>query len=176
MPLSFPGTEFYGSCGAGWKGYPLGPAVVPPGTARTQAAGAGCQPARRIPSCPTIHAGCSVHETKWHWHAACVWLPLVFSRARTSRPRSPEPPARRHRGGRWQTVSWAAKSSRTRIFRAPLRHAAGVFSRRCRSVREGGRGALPPPRQARLEAASMARSACPRWLRENFWAAELRRK
>jgi hypothetical protein len=34
--------------------------VNPPGTACKQAKGAGCQPARRIPSCPTTNADCAV--------------------------------------------------------------------------------------------------------------------
>ena len=58
MPLSFPrngnSTEVVGQVGN------LQRVGNPPGTARTQAPSAGCQPARRIPSCPTINAGCSV--------------------------------------------------------------------------------------------------------------------
>src|ERR1019366_2159966 len=36
------------SCGAGWQGYPLGPAGWQPASC------AGKQPARSVPSCPTI--------------------------------------------------------------------------------------------------------------------------
>ncbi len=62
MALSFPGngnsTEVVGQVGRGtlW----VRRVGNPPGTARTQAAGAGWKPARRIQSCPTIHAGCSI--------------------------------------------------------------------------------------------------------------------
>src|ERR1035441_3066474 len=58
MPLSFPksgySAEVVGQVGN------LRRVVNPPGPPVNKPAGAGCQPARRIPSCPTTNAGCSV--------------------------------------------------------------------------------------------------------------------
>src|ERR1035438_5462681 len=75
MPLSFPtngnSAEVVGQVGN------LRRVGNPPEPPVNKLAGAGCQPARRIPSCPTIHAGCSASRTlsgigqDWlpHWAA-----------------------------------------------------------------------------------------------------------